>query len=384
LWEYALIWLPCLIFIPIGIITGRMIQSSDVETWGGHGICCQFWEHWNEEVPCRHPIYQDVQTGTDSNGNPTYTQVYVGDEHPYDVDEHPEHWDLKSTLGTKRVSRGFYSELVARWGNENFHDQHRDYHDTDGDMYQTDWPGDWKTLEPVFETHRWENRTIAAHNLFEFEEIDPEEWPVYEYPPLNGTRGTFICGPYGAWNTELAKINSLMGPEHECIVYICAWKNQPQIVGINQQHYWQGGNKNELIVTFSTDDSDVVQWAHVFSWMDDQTFSFRIRNLLHEQDKLDMDALLAYIKQEIPVQWHRKEFSENAADGGFSYITVSPPTWLLWVVQILSLISSVGVAIFVIMNDFDEESHGLWAMFGNRRRRRSRNSPWRRGHRRYP
>ena len=366
--EYFLPWVPVLALVPIGIAIGRHVQVTDYETLGGYATAVRKWEAWDEEVPCRHPKYKTVtvtKTRTVGSGKDARTESYTdtetvqdGYEHMYDVDYHPEWKELVTTLGDRATSDVHYDGLVRLWGNPVFYDQHRSYHSIDGDMWQANFPGTWSKIEPVFDEHAYENRTQVAHSLYKFDPIDPKETPVYKKPGA----GPFILGPFGtaADQLELARINSQVGPHNQCIIWICGWKNVPQSVGVDQQHFWKGGAKNELVITFSVDDKNMVQWAFVFSWMDNQSLSYDIRDHMTDKPKLNIPDLLQYTRKQVESRWERKQFSKNAPDGGFSFINVDPPFWLVVVIHVLSILASAGVGFYVCVNDVDDSNDPVW------------------------
>lgn len=323
----------------------EMSQTTDIERLGGCATRCEHYEAWNERVQCRHPIY-DTETYRDSNGRVQTRQVFRGYEHAYDVDYHPEYWVMNTTLANITVSESTYNDLITRWGKPQYRNMHRNYHSIDGDMYYIEWDGDYGTMEPVFVEHTWENRTQTTNTVFKFREIDNKTTPVYDYPPLNGWSSNNVLGPHNneAISREYEKLNAMVGINNQCHVWVCTWVNQPQSVGLDQQQYWKGGNKNELVITISTDDNNRPQWAYVFSWMDNQELSYRIRDTIMAQDSLDLIGLNDYLSKEIPTRWKRKEFSANAPDKGYSYIDVDTPTW---VILLAHLITIVGCAIVV-------------------------------------
>jgi hypothetical protein len=352
-WEVIVPFLPILIFVPMGKTMGVWWQTTDTERWGGHAIRACYYEDWNERVSCRHARYKTV-TKQDSNGN-TYTEeVFDGYEHSYDVDYHPPYWELETTLSSRYISEQQYQRFVQRWtnGRPEFHELNRSYHTNDGDLWFARWGGDVETMEPVFEERRYENRTQAPNTLYRFDPIDPKKTPVHSYPKLDEWRANNVLGPLALPELQrrLALLNAVMGPQHQCHVWICTWRNAPEQVAMDQVHHWKGGNKNELVACISVDDVGAPQWAHVFSWMDDQTFSFELRDFLLSQEKTDLVAFIDELRKEIPTKWKRKRFSKKAPDGGFAFIDVQPPTWMYWLVHILS-IGATGVSLFYLLNN---------------------------------
>lgn len=353
--EYVLPWIPVVLFILLTQGCAETIQTRDTELLGGYATEAAYYEEWNERVPCSHPKYR-TETYIDSDGDIQTRQVFDGWEHFYDVDHHPERWVLYTTLRDFSISKGQYRAFVNRWGNQQFVDLGRDYHTIDGDKYYVQWNGVKEDTEPVFIQESWVNKTQNKQSLFSFEEIDPTVSPVHDYPELDGWSSDNVLGFLSnpSANQQLAILNGTIGGKHECIVWICTWKNKPISVAFDQQHYWKGGNKNELVICISVDDSLKPQWANVFSWMDDQTFSYKIKNFILDQKQVDLSLLLLYLEHEIPSKWKRKEFSANAEDGGFDYISVDMPAWALWTAHILAFLSSLGVALFIYHNDLQE------------------------------
>lgn len=218
-WEFLILWAISPVCILGFDAISEMVTVGCTEWWGGVWKEVRWYQEWDEEVPCSHPVYCET---TDSKGNTTNYQC--GTEHIYDVDFHPEyfvavtvHKTLKdvrtledgqviyikdvryqikdierqrpaATIFLKgkkepikatdtdqfyyeytesvRISKSQYRELKARWNSNEFVDLHRDYHSIDGDMYRSLWSGTKETAEPFATKHSYENRIKVSNSVF--------------------------------------------------------------------------------------------------------------------------------------------------------------------------------------------------------------------------
>src|SRR4029077_19599921 len=78
-WEFIIPFAVSALFCLGAKAIVEKIQTSDTEFWSGWVVNAQYYEDWDETVPCRHPEY-----ATDDKGN-TY---FVGYAHVFDVDYH--------------------------------------------------------------------------------------------------------------------------------------------------------------------------------------------------------------------------------------------------------------------------------------------------------
>lgn len=367
LWELAV-----LVLVPSVLVVGSKFlvevgMTSDTEFWGGWVTDAEHYEDWNERVSCSHPrMVSETYTTTDSKGR-TVTRtrmVQRGWLHPYDVNYHPEYWQLRaSTRDTERIGRADYLRLSKRFGGQKFVDLHRSYHTNDGDKYVTTWPGDEATLEAFTARKSYENRVAVSDSVFNFPEVDPKDFGLFDYPPVAGGRQRCLLGHADAAAArKLDLINARLGAKKQVRCFVLVFSGQPLQAGVDQESHWKGGNKNELVTCVGVDKAGAVSWAYVFSWSESETLKVEARNFLVGQDRLDLGAYLDWLRPEIDKRFVRKPFAD------FSYLTVSPPGWAVFLVYLLTALACGGLGAFVVLNDIDGD--------GRSRRMKARGKRW--------
>lgn len=343
LWEAAVMILVPTILIAFAKGCTEHLQTRDTEYWGGYVTTAEYYEDWNERVSCRHPI---SCTHYDKEGRQKH--VNDGYRHSYDVDYHPEYWQVNTSVGeSKSISRQTFELLVTQFGNRVFVDLNRDYHTNDGDKYAATWKGERERIEPVTIQRSYENRIQASQSVFNFKEVNPRDYGLYEYPPLNGFIQQVTHGP-GSTQTAEKKfqfMNATLGPSHQVRLFVLVFQNQPIQAAMEQEAFWKRGNKNEFVTCVGVDQNLIVQWAHVFSWSDIEELKIEARNFVIGQKNLDLSLYADWLEPQIKAKWVRKKFEE------FSYLTVEPPLSAVIWTFIGTLVVTVAVGIWAVMNE---------------------------------
>lgn len=358
------VWWECL--VPFGVAIACILiskfvseksQVTDTEYWGGYGITAIYYEAWDERVTCSHPEYCS-RTVTDSDGNTHTEQYQCGWQHPYDVDYHPEYWELNdSNNDSHRLSREYWEQLCIRWKNKVFVDMHRNYHSIDGDSYVTKWNNQDSTLEPVTSLHSYENRVQASNSIFNFQEVDVIDKDIYglfEYPSITSP---YFCQNVlgnipnaGIAQRKLEIFNSKFGAMKQIRVFLLSFQNQPIEAALLQENYWKGGNKNEFIICVGSNSDNDLTWCHVISWTEVDELKILIRDNISKMKKVDAEKIIDYSLPVIFDKFKRKEFID------FSYIKVEPTTRAIIISYIIVLLSCIGISFWVVKNDIDESS----------------------------
>lgn len=213
LFPKRFVWWEPIIPIVVGLILvvtckgcTELVACTDTEYWGGYVITASYFESWDEEVPCRHPIYK-TETTTNSDGTTSSRQVYVGDEHSYDVDDHPPYWEMYDSNGERTsINQNEYSTIKSK-GSEKFIDLHRNYHSKDGDQYKVDIS---TTIIPVVKEHTYENRVQASSSVYKPKKLAVEEKKrVYDYPLATSS---FFFSSNGWMDRRFSKIGRIKRP----------------------------------------------------------------------------------------------------------------------------------------------------------------------------
>jgi hypothetical protein len=361
-WEFVIPFIASILLIVISKALIEHAQTRDTEYWGGTLQRAEYYEAWDEEVPC---IHRNPCTCNNKNGSCT---SFHGYQHAYDVDDHPPHWEIYDSNGIEvSVSRDRFEMLARRFGNRVFHDMHRDYHSVDGDMYRATWGGDQLTLIPVTTAHSYENRVAVSDSVFNYPEVNPKDFGLYEYPPIqNFYECNSILGvgdqTQGVALTKLNRFNATMGAKKQVRMLIVIFKNQPLQAGFDQESYWKGGNKNEFIVTIGVNNEFNVEWCHVFSWTEVESLKVNVREFVASQDKLNLEKVVDYMVPQVEEHFIRKPFAD------FDYLTIEPPGWAIFLVFLFVGGINGGLSYWIIANEHREGGR----RFGGYRFRRPR------------
>jgi hypothetical protein len=382
-WEYFLPFAICALLICGGKLAVEKSMTSDTEYWGDKAQSSIYNEAWEEEVPCTHTKYCSG-TRTNSKGETENYDYACGTEHSYDVDSHPPEWHLIDSSGNDHgISSGYFEYLCKLWNNRQFVElNHTSVHmGRDGDRYVTTWDNKRETLIPIITKHTYENRVIASKNIYRFKEVTPKEAKekaLFEYPDPDGQyQMDAILGNAGnqkaVGEKEFNYLNATYGPSHQVRFWILLFENKPIDVAYSQQAYWQGGNKNEFVICIGLNKQHEIQWVLPFCWKPDapedkdkmNMLSIQTRDFLLEQKgkQLNLKNLAGWLEREIPKNWRRKKFAE------FSYLTVEPPTSAVITINILVILICIGLAYWILTNEFDEEGRSYKNSRGYRRYR---------------
>lgn len=352
-WEFLILFAVTPLIIIACIASGESSMTTDKEYWGSYVIEARYYEDWNEKVSCRHPIYQDVAS-TDSKGNTTYTSVYVGDEHFYDVDYHDEYWRLYDNIGKSySTSERKFIRLTKRWDNRTFQDLRRSYHTDDGDMYKTLFDKKDPNTETITTIHSYKNKVQASSSVFNFPEVK-DATGLHQYPHTNNLYAPSIIGTvhdFKKANRILDIHNAKLGSSHQVRVWFLFFHNVDMSVALTQENYWKGGNKNEFVVCIGLDREQQVMWCKPFTWCEVDELAATVRNEVAGQEgKIDTVKLAEFTVNEVKNKWQRKEFKD------FEYLKVNLPSWCYITVWVMTILVNIGIGVFVVKNDVDEDS----------------------------
>lgn len=349
-WEAGIMLVVPFLLIGVFKWSVETARVTDVEYWGGYVTKSMYEEDWNEYI--HQTCSRECCCSTDSKGNRSCGTEYYDCSY---VEYHPETWWVADNLGTTySISPQDFNRLTIQFGNKSFVDMNRNYYTNDGDAYLTTFDNDYAKIEPTAASHYYENRVAVSSSIFNFKDIpykEAQKKQLYEYPEIYGYRLTSILGNAGPQQAQAEKMfqdmNGLLGTTKQAHVFVLLWKNKDMTIAQDQQQYWKNGNKNELVINIGTDDAGNVKWAYVFSWTPAEAVKVETRSFIMEQKTLDLIALANWLKPEIENKWERKHFRE------FSYLTVEPPTWAIVVTFILTLLVTVGIGFWSIVNSFN-------------------------------
>jgi len=332
-WEYfLLIGGSVLITLAIrGIIIG--IKTEDTEYLGGYVTETTYYEPWNELVTVTH-------TTTDSEGN---THTYTTTE----VNSHGPSYNYKTSFGdTRGCSKKEHEKIKNKFKVKPiFRDLHRNYYTKDGDAYSYSWSGKDATMITLTRTNKYRNPIKGSKSIFKLKR-DGDSL-LFDYPKIENKDQRVILGRDNLDDRDLRILNSRLGKKYQVRAYLLIFPDTcgPEIAE-KQKEYWEGGNKNELIICLGVKGDSVV-WCNPFSWCDSPEVEVRLRDWYIENPKLNIKELCRFLKPCIIKYWSRKNFKD------FSYIKTELNIIDNIIILIITLIYTIGVGIYVVKNEYE-------------------------------
>jgi hypothetical protein len=233
------------------------------------------------------------------------------------------------------------------------------------DRQGLDEPPRWDAItvgEPYSETRGYTNYIKGAPDtLFRHQGLTEKykgalpAYPqnVYDYYKLNRLVTVGVDLPDASqWNQDLMELNADLGQKKQVNTLIVVVKNQPDDYFYALEQQWMGGKKNDVVLVVSVDDTSKIQWVNTMAWTDNKIFQVALRDSVMGVGILNREQIIGALHSNIQANFLRKPMKD------FEYLsrTVKPTTTQWIVAMVLGLILSVGLSIFLEMNDiFDEE-----------------------------
>lgn len=313
-------------------------KTTDTEVWSGSVIDWEHEEEWEEWIP------PDEQCSTDSNGKKTCITIPGYYKHHY-----AENRIKTSDNGWMNVSKA-----------------------PDGKKFDDNWPNDDKVLKeywpegtPTASKHSYVNKVNASYSIYRHEEIDLKEYPnLPNYP--DKVSGLFdidrIVGSVpnkkeankvlAAQNTRLNKF--IPDPEKPGknrswkqvnIIFVNVGADKSEDYGFALQDYWEGGNKNDFVISFSMNDDGTLNWVYPFSWSEVEILKIEVRDYMLDLEKIeDFVPVVNDVAKLVEDKFERKQFAD------FDYLQIDPSTWVYVVIWILCALA-IALNVVFIVND---------------------------------
>lgn len=352
-WEAAI-----LLVAPLALVVGarqfiEYVQTQDSEYWGGYALNVYYDEPWDEYI--HKTCSRECCCSTDTKGNRSCSTEYYDCSY---VDYHPAAWELKDSNGRGfNITRERFEELAARWQSRQFVEMNRNYHSLDGNRYMATWSGAAETIEPTATEHYYTNRVAVSDSIFRFPTVDPKTYGLFEYPGIyDGYKQQVVLGYKGADGVEAERkfefINAMLGRKKQLRVFVLVFADKPLEAGMDQEAYWQGGNKNEFIVAVGTDAAGTVRWAYPFSWTEVDSLKIDARNYFVDRtgQPLALSEFADWLGPHLDERWVRLEFAR------WQSLAIDPPTWTIIVTYVLTVGMCAGIAYWCVHNEYKCES----------------------------
>lgn len=320
-------------------------MTGDVETWSGYITQTTHYGQWVEEYEEMHT--RQVATGTDKDGNTTYTtEIYYTTEHA----THWEHWDVDRDFGkytdAPDVDENIYNLVKTKFGGGT--DQVYEQRCTHGGHYDGGDRNAYVTqnktgyIFPVTKIFSFENRVKAAPSLFSFSPV-PTNALVFEYPKNKDWMVSDRLLGTAKEDIDIIlfdRMNTRLGPLKKVNVIMIGFGDEGSEIAEYQQSKWIGGKKNDLVLCYGNG------WSKVFGWTDEDLVKQNLQTILLN-NKVNND-IIPLIEKEIRANYTIKDWDE------FAYISIEPqPKHFFWF-GIIMVITQTGLYIFFHLNQFQE------------------------------
>lgn len=374
-WSHKFLWwellIPTVLSFLVILITKFTVENAklqDTQYRGGIVVEARYYEYWSTWVhkQCeeRYKCGSHYEgTGKDRRSVDDYCTRWVDCSY---CDEHPARWEVLDNQGhTWSISKDEYNRLTKKWNaTPQFVDMKRsiDKHwgcGKDGDMYSIKWGGDILNVETSTWTTTYENKVQASKSHFDLKEVSKEEakkFHLYEYPTLDSYTQHNILGleklkylnpSHQLGATQMFDyFNGYYGPIRKIRVYVLLFFGQPFDVGVKQRYYWDGGNKNEMVICIDVDSTTGrINWVYPFTWSENKRVSIDLREDINNLVKLDFTRLY-HVVEASTTEFKYRDFKQ------FDYMEIEPDTWEIWFVYIITLLITCGTLYYGYQNEF--------------------------------
>ena len=354
-WEYIVLIVPSVLFTLVvreAFIWGK---TEDTEYWGGYAVKIRHYDEWDEWID--RTCTRMVAVGTDEDGNTIY------EEEEYDCSYrqyHSEYWVYENNITHHEVpiNKELFEKIRKQFNTKMvFVDMHRNYYRIDGDAQDYFWNGKRETIYTITIPNSYRNKVKASNSIFNFEKISKKEAKqlgLFEYPNIIELDQNPILNKTNVYFTKneidaVKYVNGFYGGKKQFRTYILLFNQSDGIEKANkQQSYWQGGNKNELVVCFGIKPDKTVDWCYAFSWEDSQKMAIKTMEQYRNNEKLQLEEFSEWLINNLN-NWKRKEFAD------FEYIKITLSQGQLIALFILTLLVNIGISLAILFNEYENE-----------------------------
>jgi hypothetical protein len=326
-------------------------QITDTEIWSGTVVEWEHVEEWDEW----HPPSESCST--DSNGKRSCTTTPGYYEHH------------NATNSIKTSDEGWISVEQA----------------PEGKSFNDEWPNDdtilkkhWPKGTPTASNHKYINKVNASYSIYKHEEINIEDYPDLPPYPDKVRDKFFLDRIYGnvpnkdKANELLSMHNSRLNemiPDTEKpgkqrswkqvnIIFVNVGPNKTEDYGFALQDSWEGGNKNDFVVSFSMNDDGTLNWVYPFSWSEVELLKLEVRDYMMDLKKIDdFTLVIDEVAKKVEDKFERKQFAD------FDYLQVSISSGALTFIWFLNLF---GLIVNIVLTVVEKRNSNL---YGRRVRR---------------
>ena len=367
-WELLIPTFACFITILIMKFSVETSLVSDTQYKGGMIVEARYYEYWSTWIhkTCTKEYACGTYTTGSGKNKTTHTKYCTKTYDCSYCDDHSPYWMVYDDQGNSwSISESKYKSLIKQWSaTEEFVDQNRsiNYHfgcGKDGDMYKIKWDGNILSSEPSTVEASYTNKVQAAKSNFDLRNISSEEaekLKLFNYPTIDKYSQNTILGLDSMRFLDIphkngAKImfnyfNGYYGPKRKIRLFVLLSSDKNIDWAIKQKYYWDGGNKNEVVICIDVDrNNGKINWVYPFSWSKNKRIEVDLREDISNLGTLQFTPLYKIIDQSTE-DFAYRDFKE------FNYLEVDPPLWEMVVLFILTLGLTIGLLWYGYKNEF--------------------------------
>jgi len=305
-WEQSQIIIPILISTTILTVVYLFMISPNHYTEILNGIVVS---KEKDKVGCRHSYQCMCQTiGSGKNATTVCQTCY---EHSYDID-----WVVNTTVGDIDI----------------------DTIDSQGLREPPRWTK-VKIGEPVARKHQYVNYIKSSHTLFKqssTNKVDLKYPAVYDYYRYNHVISTFPIDTKNL-NKQIGDMLGRIGGDKQVNVLVI-FTDKDDSYAANLINYWQGGEKNDIIIIVGTNADLHFNWVNVHSWSASDLVNVELRDKLMDSN---IDNFVNDIEPIIVRDYVRKPMEK------FSYLKsdIELTTTNIFIMLLLTIMFTLGVTL---------------------------------------
>ena len=368
-WELTIPTALCFILVLIMKFTVETTMTSDTQYKSGMIDETKYYEYYSTWVTKTCSERYACGSHREGSGKNAHTVTDYCTRY-YDCsycDENSAHWEIYDDKGHEwSISKEKYLALTKSWKNPIVKKElNRDIREhgscgVDGNAYSISWDKDLFTAESSTWSESYENRVQVSRSNFDLKEVsedDAKKYGLYDYPQIDKYSQKTILGldsmkfldaPHrnGA-HAMFDYLNGQYGAKRKIKLFVLLFSNKDISIAIKQKDYWDGGNKNEVVICIDLDrNTGKINWVYPFTWSANKRVAIDLREDINNLGTMNFTKMF-YIVDKSTESFVYRNFKE------FNYLEFEPPLWEVWMVYLITFAITIGVLVYGFKNEFE-------------------------------
>ena len=340
IWQHEITLLEVAATFAVGAIvlagvwySGTTSMTSDIELLNGY-----ITGKSQDRVSCEHSYSCNCRIVTSGSGKnkTTTTKCDTCYEHSHDYD-----WNVHSTVGTIKIPR------VDKQG-----------------VYT---PQRWSVAvvrEPASVEHTYTNYLKAVpDNIFnsssimaDSTQVVPPYPAVYDYYRVNhviNVNSDIPANDVQQLNTQINQILAEIGSSKQANINILFTSYPTTSYRYSVEKAWAGGKKNDITIIVGAPEWPTIEWVEVITW---------VHNSGNDRLRVELQDEILEIKTYNFEQFSNIVYSTvlksfvRPKNEDYEYLSssIEPPTWVIVLAILLSVIAGAGIGYYFSQNEYKE------------------------------